>query len=218
MFKYLWALARGLFFIPLINTAYAESIPLDLSKWHKVKYSKIKPNKDKNTNEALLISVNKSSSALVYKFDKPKKVKSLTVALKLIGKLNYKNKTPGEKEAEDFPIRIGLILSGDKQLNFFQRAIAPKWLIKLNDLGKKSGGFDKIYSLIFYDKKPKFDYREHPLSKYFQEKVATQLTDKGIEYTHNYKKPMKAIGLWISADGDDTNSSFEVEIKKLDLN
>lgn len=218
MFKYLWALARGLFFITFFNTALAETIPLELSKWHKVKYSKIEPNTYENIDQTLKIKVKKSSSALVYKFEKPKEIKSLTTSLKFTGKLAYKNNSPGEKGAEDFPIRVGLILSGNKQLNFFQRAIAPKWLIQLNDLGKKSGGFDKIYSLIFYDKQPKFDYREHPLSKYFQEKVATQITREGIEYIHQYKKPMKVIGLWISADGDDTNSSFEVEIKKLDLN
>lgn len=202
------------YLLVIVKPTWAENISLDLNKWHKVEYSKIKPNVIKQTKQGLEISVNNSSSALVFKFDQIKLIKQVKIKAKLKGLINYRGKPPGSKEADDFPLRMGLILKGNKKLNFFQKKIAPDWLIQLDKISSTNGGLDKIHSLIFYTDNPQFKTREHPLSSYFFEEVAGQFIDYKLDASHRLKK-LDVIGIWLSSDGDDTKSSFSVIVESI---
>jgi hypothetical protein len=37
------------------------------------------------------------------------------------------------------------------------------------------------------------------------------------EMNHEFPEPVEILGLWISADGDDTNSIFDLNIKQITL-
>ncbi|MFZ9002342.1 MAG: hypothetical protein ACO20H_13630 [Bacteriovoracaceae bacterium] len=191
---------------------------MNWNEFREVHYSKkIKPNDIKINGGELEINVNGSSSALVYKFDRPKVIYKIRIQAEITGPINYQNKQPGEKGADDFPLRVGLIEKGDTKLNFFQRAIAADWVVKLNDLGKSHGGFNKIHSFVFYIQKPAYNERFHPLSDYFFETIALGFNSGVLDGEFSLKKEIESIGIWISADGDDTQSSFKIKIKELKL-
>ncbi|WP_372656314.1 hypothetical protein [Halobacteriovorax sp.] len=195
---------------------FALNLELDTNKWQTVTYSKIPSNKITNVNNSLKVTVNSSSSALVFPFKKTTHIESLFIKARVEGDINYSGLEPGNEGADDFPLRVGLILKGENTLNFFQKALAPKWLVELDTLAKEKGGFDKIHSFIFYTTPPTFKSREHPLSSHFYESVAAPFKNSKIEYTTplNLKD---VIGIWMSADGDDTKSSFTVTIDKIEI-
>ncbi len=199
------------------QNAWPSNVSLDISKWSLVTYSKIKPNTLKQRKMGLEIIVNNSSSALVYKFPQPVKIRNIKIKAQLKGNLNYKRKAPGSKNADDFPLRLGIILKGKKTLNFIQKTIAPNWLIKLDKMASNHGGFKSIYSLIFHTNKPLFHKRKHPLSPYFIEQIGGKFNHSKLNVLHSYKETYEIIGLWISSDGDDTNSSYKVIINELSV-
>ena len=208
-----------LFYIVIIPySAWPVDIGLDLSKWYKVKYAKIKTNTFRQAENGLQVSVNNSSSALVYKFDKPVSIKEVNIEAELKGKINYGQKIPGSKQADDFPLRLGLILKGKNKLNFFQKAIAPNWLTELNEISSSTGGLDKVYSLIFYTEKPNFEKREHPLSSYFFEVIGGKFVNSKLTEKYSFSEEKEIIGLWLSSDGDDTHSSYDVIIEDITIN
>lgn len=202
------------FYIFTVSTSlWGVGVSLDLARWHKVKYAKVKANTVRQVKNRLQISVNNSSSALVYTFDKPISVKKVGIKAEIKGEINYGQTKPGDKGSDDFPIRLGFILKGKSHLNFFQKTIAPTWLIELNKISSRVGGVDKVYSLIFYSKKPSFNKREHPLSPYFFEEVAGKFINSKLRGEHSFSEEKKTIGLWLSSDGDDTHSSYDVIIE-----
>ena len=199
------------------NLGFCKNVDLNLKNWHLIKYKKISQNIIQNEKNKIIIKVQNSASPIVYKFDKIKKIKSIQLSAELKGKINYKGKSPGSKGADDFPLRIGLIIEGRKKLNFFQRTVAADWLLKLNNLAKKHKGFKNIYSLIYYQDIPTFKKRKHPMSSYFIEEVAAPFSKGVINYKHNFKSTQKVIGLWINADGDDTKSTYSIIINKIKI-
>ncbi len=189
---------------------------MNWNSFKEVHYSKkIKPNDVEVNSNSLMISVNGSSSALVYKFEKPIIIDKIKIQATLEGTIDYKGRKPGEKGADDFPLRIGIIEKGKTKLNFFQKAIAADWVVKLNNLGRSHGGFNKIHSFVYYTERPTYNERNHPLSDYFYETVALGFTDGNINGEYSFKKEIESVGIWISADGDDTQSKFKVIIKEL---
>lgn len=200
-----------------LSPALAFKVDLDVNKWKHVNYSKITPNKITNTNNSLEITINNSSSALVFSFDHPVLIKNLKLKARMKGSINYHDLTPGDEGADDFPLRIGLILKGENTLNFFQKSLAPNWLIELDKLATEKGGLDKIHSLVFYTNRPSFQSREHPLSSYFFEEVTGSFTNSLLELTTSPNIKKEAIGIWMSADGDDTKSSFKVTIDNIEI-
>lgn len=200
----------------LIKSLYAMDIKLDPSNWKAVKYDSIKAN-EFNYNNELIIKVNKSSSPLVYKLNNLHKTKEILIRARMQGTINYSSKAGSDKN-DDFPLRVGLITKGDNQLNFFQRSIAPKWILKLNKLGNQYGGFDKIHSFILYSQIPEFQERLHPLSEYFMERVLGKIENDEKVYKYKLPRELDVIGIWLTCDGDDTDSSFTVFLSQLSLN
>lgn len=202
----------------LFGRSYAKEISLEIQNWHMVHYSKIKANIVIQKENNLEVSVDNSSSAIVYKFDQVEMIKQIQIMAKMQGFINYLDKDPGSDHADDFPIRLGFILKGDKKLNFFQRIVAPNWLVELDKISAPLGGIDKVYNLIFYTNKPSFKHREHPSSSYFYEEVAEQILNSKLEAKHNFDQALPVIGIWLSSDGDNTSSKFTILIERVKIN
>lgn len=193
------------------------AVDLDVQQWEQVNYRKIKANTVNTVNGHMVINVDQSSSALVYPFAKAKKIKGLNIDAQMKGEINYQDKIPGSMGADDFPLRIGLIEQGSNTLNFFQKTLAPQWLKKLNAFSANYGGLNQVYTLLFYTQSPDFEQREHPLSKYFYEVSLAQFKNGELKYRYKFDQPTQNIGLWISTDGDDTQSKFSITIHHLEL-
>lgn len=192
-------------------------IPLVKDSWKIVSYSEIPPNVVSFEDNIINIKVDSSASPLIYKFDKPLKLKSLAINIKVEGRLKKLEVPQGSKGADDFHFRIGVVYAGEETLGFFKKTIAADWVLKLYELAPKDKGIDKI---IFYntyiDKRLKNTSRIHPASDLIEEHFEFFLDENGIiKETIGLKTDKEALALWISCDGDDTKSNFSVKINEI---
>lgn len=194
-------------------------IPLNVNSWKQFEFRNIKPNAVTTVNQNgdhLKISVSESASPLIYKFEKTKKIKSFTVeATMLSGELKFHGIPQGELGADDFILRVGLVAKGNQQLNFLQKIVAPVWVKELHKLGKDSSGIEKIYFFNLASENLSWKDRVHPRSKLIAEKIVKKIDGNKIQFTALTDLEKEYLGLWISSDGDDTKSSFELQIDKV---
>ena len=197
------------------------TIPLHADKWHSLKYKSIPTNKVKFSKEGILIQVKNSASPLIYPIThSPLHLTGITIEGSVDRLLQIENASEqGEKGLDDFQLRVGFVLTGDKQLNWLERQIAASWILKLHQLAPQNQGIDHIYFLsaalsptLLHTK------RTHPLSSYIKEHYVWLMQNPGnFTYSYHFQDPKKTAALWIASDGDDTLSTFNLEIKKIKL-
>lgn len=194
-------------------------IPLNVNHWKQFEFRSIKPNVVTTTNQNgdhLKISVSESASPLIYKFEKSKKIKSISVEATLLsGDLNLHGISQGDSGADDFILRVGLVAKGNQQLNFLQKLVAPIWVKELHKLGKDSTGIEKIYFYNVSSGDLSWQERTHPKTRLISEKIIKKIDGNKIEFTLIPDTKKEYLGLWISSDGDDSKSSFEIQIDKI---
>jgi hypothetical protein len=198
-----------------------QSIPLGLSAWEVLSYKGIPENEVSSDSGKLIIKVNASAGPIIHPLPKSIVIKSLSVNARVIGEINTGNFVQGQKGADDFVFRIGLVLEGNKTLNFFQKAIAPSWIKKLHSLAKGSQGVDSIYFYnVVSQKELVGQSRSHPLSKLLKENYSIFLSSENKTFELNLKDlpSRKVLALWISVDGDDTKSKFTTIIDSIRIN
>lgn len=196
-------------------------IPLDKSgRWEVEKYANIPSHVLNFSPEGLNLHVKGSASPLFYPLEGKQKVLEFTVEGDFKGLPQFAaGLKQGEKGADDYAQRVGFIVPGDKQLSGIKRLIAPAWIKNLYDKFPKGSGLDHIHFFnITQDPSQVGSSRVHPLSDLIQEDFIAAVSKPGrFQYTYTMKKPLEAVALWISVDGDDTKSNYEVLISKLEL-
>jgi hypothetical protein len=204
------------------SAAAATEIPVsDLQRWTSLSFSSIPANTVSVEDGNLHISVNKSASPLVYKLDEPLAVMSLAVKARWSGKLNIpEGAVQGEAGADDFILKLGIVEAGDRTLNWLQRRIAANWIQQLFKLAPKGTGVERINFLsTTQQQKLLGSRRTHPLNDLLYETRVTYLESPGeFEMVYQFEEPVVVLGLWISSDGDDTGSSFDLTIERITLN
>lgn len=197
-----------------------EVISFKEDRWQVLKYSSLKPNEVKFSSEEIELKVDSSSSPLIYPFDRAKKLKKIYASVNVQGKLKLKKEIKqGEKGYDDFLFRLGLVYEGEQTLSFFKRQFAPKWVRTLFSLAPKGTGVDHIHFYnIYSDERLKNSSRKHPQTELITEEfvsfaAATGNYEIDLPLTKNLDK--KVLALWVSSDGDDTNSAYSVKIKKI---
>ena len=205
----------------LAASATAEEIAVDsLQGWTSLSYRNIPANTVSASPAGLRIAVDRSAGPLVYRLPAPAEVKGFTVRAHWQGELNVPpGETQGDKGADDFVLRFGLVEAGEQTLNWLQRRIAADWILELFRLAPKGSGVKKI---DFYSTTQQAALlgrsRTHPLSDLLHETWITQLDGTGrFELTHSFSAPVRTLGLWISSDGDDTGATFELVIESIVL-
>lgn len=195
-------------------------IPFNRGEWKSLEYSKIRPNTvefSSGENSLLKVKVDNSASPLVYKLNKSLLVKSLSFKGKIIGKLNLQHKNQGEVGADDFAVKVGVVVEGKKTLNFVQKMISPRWIKELYSLGGGNIGIDHIEFFNISNTKLNWQQRTHPLSNLIIENI-TGVKDSGdFDISYNFDKPLNVIAVWVSSDGDDTKSKYEIEFNEIKL-
>jgi hypothetical protein len=190
--------------------------------WKNLSYSSIPKHKSVEYKDTgLKIKINKSAMPLIYPFKQSKKIKSLTVTgfAHSIPKLN--KSLQGSKGNDDYILRVGLVLKGKKTLNWFQKSVSPKWVTTLFSLAPKNQGVDKIeFYNIYQDKRLKNISRVHPLGKGLLEDINVyyQASPGKFSFKKEFKNIKDVLAVWISTDGDDTGSKFEIEINEIKIN
>jgi hypothetical protein len=207
-------------FIALFATVM---IPLGNSgggAWQNLEFRKIPKNTVSFTDNSINVKVKNSASPLVYPLPRSAAVHGFHVKLAVHGRIRWPEGVDAPWE-EDSIFRLGFVVKGQRRLNRLQRLAAPEWVRKLYALAPPKGGIDRIVFFNVVDN-PKLvgKVRVHPKSDLLEERaIAARKPDQtGIEINYDLEKPLDVAAVWISIDGDDTHSQFDIEIREITLN
>ena len=131
--------------IPLMLLSESDSHP---EGWKAIPFQNSPANKVVFNNDGLHIEVQCSSSLLVYCLGR----KTDIHRIRLIGKVTGLPRIPegreqGDEKADDFAIRLGLVLSGEKTLGSVKKLFASDFVKYLSQMIPKRQGIDHILFL-----------------------------------------------------------------------
>lgn len=206
-----------LFFASHHARAQSENISLDRSSWLVLAYNKIPANKVDFIRNSLSIQVAKSAGPIVYKLKNTEKISGFVVK----GTFKGKKELELNEFDEDSILRFGLVATGRQTLSGIKRFLAADWVKKLFALASDGTGLDKIYFYNITNRKELLGKsRSHPKSELIYESAFLLLDKEGpFEMAVNLPQPIEIAAIWISVDGDDTQSEFvtmisDIAIKK----
>ena len=205
-------------------------IPLKLCKdtdgqgqgWKVLRFKNRLPNKVVCDEHGLHIKVKCSANLLVYGLESQTQVHSVVLQGAVTGLPRIpEGKRQGDKKADDFAIRFGLVIAGKKRLNPIEKLFAPELVKHLFEQAPKSQGLDHVCFLnLANDPPPKWKERIHPIGKgLLREQIACiKGTPGDFTLKAEFKEPCEVLALCIISDGDHTKSEYQVTIKDIRLN
>lgn len=197
-------------------------IPLQMEGlWQSLEYSGIARHQSVTFGkEGLRIKVNKSAMPLIYPISPSRIVKSISVK-GYAHSLPVLNKSlQGSEGNDDYLVRVGLVIKGEKRLSWLKKKLSPKWVKTLFSLAPENTGIDKIeFFNVYQDLRLKGKLKIHPLADgLMQEHNVLYFNETGEFY---FKKVFDAskdvLAVWLSVDGDDSKSKFQVSIREIRL-
>lgn len=205
-------------------------IPLKLSDesdsheqgWKVIQFRSKPPNKVVSDKDGLHIGVECSVNLLAYCLSEPVQVNGVLLRGAVTGLPKIQgNRRQGDKKADDFAIRIGLVISGTKKLSKIEKLFAPELVKRLCELAPNSEGIDHVLFLnLANDPPPKWRNRIHPIGKgLLRERIGCVKNEPG-DFTLKveFQKPYTVLALCIISDGDDTKSKYQVTVRNIQLN
>jgi len=200
----------------------AISLPThNLDKWQVETYSRIPSNIVSFSKTGILIKLNGSAGPLIFPLSGPTTISGFRVRGEFRGLPKFKDVSrQGERTADDYPLRIGFVIPGDRKLSGLKKMFAPEWVKKLYEKAPKDSGISHIQ---FFDVTQNplqvGKGRIHPASDLIHEEFFALAKESGpFDFKYQIKTPLKAIAVWISIDGDDTGSTYDVLISDIELN
>lgn len=201
--------------------AQAIEVPTrSLDGWSTLSFNNVDANDVSIVESTLHIAVDGSASPLVYKLEEPVLISGVTVVAHWSGELRIPaGVEQGDKGADDFVLKFGIVESGEQTLNWLQRRIAADWIEQLFDLAPKGSGVERILFLSTTQSRSQLgSSRRHPLNDLLYERRVRHLEGTGqFTMTEQFESPIRTLGLWISSDGDDTNSRFDLGLQRITL-
>jgi len=186
-----------------------------VNNFKTITFAKIPPTLYQNEGSSLKMLVKKSSAFLLQAFSQPKMVDGISFEWKSDGRPNTKDRVhERSKEGDDAPLRIGLLQSGPEPfIPFF----ASSWIKVVRD-HMKLPSHEMTYVAVG-TKNPPGTTWQSPYSSSIRIIVAEEksLADGWSKARFVGKKPMAIVGLWIMADGDDTQAEFSTMLRDLTL-
>lgn len=214
-----------------------EDVDFSSSALQEITFSGVPPTKySVNSKGELLFQVSKSSSTLIYPFKEPKKLKGIKFeAYTSRRNPSYSAKIEREKKGDDAGLRVGLIFEGEERfIPFF----APSWVKEVRKvlhfppgkmiyflLGtKQQNGEDwpSPYTDSIWNYVPLSGVKAEPLGAASSKPRYTVNAGSSSEPYRTYdvvlsedqqKRPV--IGLWLMADGDNSEDSFQSGLRRL---
>ncbi len=194
-------------------------IPLgDASGWKELKFRSLPANKVSFAPSGIKIEVNRSASPLVFGFNSVQSIHEVFAEVEINGQMNPSSDSKSQDFEDDSYFRIGLIAKGEEIPNRIKMLFAPDWVNLLFSLAPKGVGLDKIYFYNMTSQEALLGKsRLHPKSKYIHEENVTlyKIHQKNYRISKTFSPPLQAAGVWISVDGDDTKSKFELKMTSL---
>jgi hypothetical protein len=200
--------------------AAAFAVPLQqMTDWQLLQYNGIVPNQVSFTQAGMTVEVMGSASPIIYPLDEARLVRRIAVTGTLTELLKLDTANQGLQNNDDFSLKIGLVIAGDKTLNSMQKLFSADWVKRLYELAPEGRGIDGIYFLNAVQASTRLgQQRRHPLSDLIFENNVWLLDKPGdFAMTYTLDRPRKVIAIWLSIDGDDSGSNYSTLIKSLHL-
>lgn len=200
--------------------AGAIALPLQhTDNWQLLEYSRLDANQVTFTRDGMEVMVDQSASPIIYPLVDAKTVNRVSVTGKLSNLLDVPSASQGQDGNDDFSLKIGLVVAGEKTLSPVQKLFSAKWIKTLFDLAPEGKGVDRIYFLNAVQHENLLgQQRQHPLSELIYENNVWLLDTSG-DFSLDYRleSPQEVIAVWLSIDGDDTQSRYTTTINSLIL-
>ena len=200
--------------------AAAVTLPLQqVDNWQVLQYRKIASNQVDFSETGMTIDVDASASPIIYPLAEPIIVSRVDVRGRLSETLDLDTSRQGDGEHDDFSLKIGLVVSGDKRLSRMQVWFKPDWIVTLFGLAPEGTGIDNVHFLNAVQGPEQLNReRVHPLSELILENNVWLLDQPGrFELSHRLETPLEVIAVWLSSDGDNSGSAFTTRIESLTL-
>ncbi len=156
---------------------------------------------------------------LVYRLARPTIVSHVRAEGEVEGRLRVKPSDQGRSGFDDYALRLGIVEAGSRRLGRFERLTAPHWLRTLFDLAPPPTGIGRVRFLnVGVAPSQVGRARKHPMSDLLEERVVAAPDEQGYFHIDEpLAPPPTALGIWLSADGDDTGSCYSMLLHRLEL-
>lgn len=191
-----------------------------LTDWKTEKFSSVPKNETTASPNGLFVQVKSSAGPLIFPLKSKTKIAGFKIRGEFQGLPKISNPSlQGEKGFDDYPLRLGFVVPGEKKLSGFKKLIAAQWVKNLFEQVKDGTGIDSVrFFNITQNSQQVGKTRKHPASDLFQETFFAEVKLSGpFAYDFQFEEPLDAIAIWLSIDGDDTKSTFDVLISGLEL-
>jgi hypothetical protein len=192
----------------------------DLPSWQQEAFSKKSSNVFSVEKGALLVTVKKSASPLFFKLSEAKKITGFKATGEFKGLPVFKNLSlQGKKGNDDYPLRLGFVVPGKKTLSGLYKFIAAQWVKRIYNLIPEGTGLDRIEFFNVSQNAAELGVkRTHYSSDLLKETiVAVQKKSGPFSVEHTFASPIDTLAIWLSIDGDDTLSDYEVSLSAIEL-
>ena len=190
-----------------------------MSDWQVLEYNGLRANQVDFAAEGMAVRVDQSASPIIYPLPEPRRVSRVAVEGFLSDLLQVEAEAQGQDGGDDFSLKIGLVVRGEKSLNPLQRLVSARWIKTLFDLAPKGTGIDRIQFLNAVQYPDLLGrQRQHPLSELIHENNVWLLDAPGdFNLEYRLEQPLEVIAVWLSIDGDDSRSQYTTLIRRLEL-
>lgn len=203
--------------MPLVLLAFqlhAEPVIVDKYSVEHIHFKRINPNNVSFDDGIVRFSVNNSASFLLLAFDDIKNVNAVAFQWKAAGTLK-KNSEQHERsrKGDDAWLRVGLILEGEPA--DVPEALLPRWMRQVRKTLKHPSN-RMIYLLPGALHAPGTRWKSPFSDDVDMVSVSSSPASYGWKQVeHQFAETQRAVGLWIMADGDNTNSVFSSQLRNL---
>jgi hypothetical protein len=192
----------------------AEPITPDNYVFEHIHFKRIKPNIVAFNNDVIQFQVNKSASFVLVAFDDIKTVHRVSFAWQAKGMLNKDNvEQEKTRKGDDAWIRVGLIISGEPEP--VPEALLPRWSRQVRSTLRHPS--DRMLYLVPAAMHAPGTSWKSPYSANI-DMISVASTGTGGDWqqvNHQFSQPQRLVGLWLMADGDNTDSVFSSRLKNL---
>jgi hypothetical protein len=186
--------------------------------WEVLQFRGVPPNRVTATPDGLTIEVHRSAGPVVWPLPQPLAVTRVVASGRIRGAIATTARLQGEPGADDFALRVGLVEAGSRRPTLWQRRFAPAWVQRLFALAPPGQGIAQVrFFNVGLDPSQIGWRRRHPASDLLVEQVVTAPDAEGRFSLSVEVEAVTALGVWLSADGDDTGSRFDVRLEELRL-
>ena len=192
----------------------AEQIVLHQNSIEHIHFRRIQPTVVSFEKGVVHFDVNKSASFLLLAFDEIKHVRTVSFQWKANGMLN---KTSDEqkktRKGDDAWLRLGLIISG--QPGLVPGPLLPRWVQQVRQTLKHPS--ERMVYLIPGARNTPGETWKSPFSSNIDiiSVESHHRPDGWKQVTHVFTEPQRTVGLWLMADGDNTDSIFNSQLRNL---